>query len=91
MERLTELYWQLVQEEGPLELEEFLEQVASGKHGAFAPQEIARFLDETYRTMIANIELKASEAPDYESMREEIVAHTEERIQRLKERYAASK
>lgn len=90
MERLTERYWQVFQDEGPIELEEFLEQVSEGKHGEFSPREIRDFLDEVLQTMLANIQLKASEGPAYESMRAEIEARTEERIQRLKEQYAAS-
>lgn len=90
MERLTQRYWQVFEEEGPLELEEFLEQVRAGKHGEYSPREIGDFLDEVLGTMLANIQLKAGEAPAYESMREEIEARTEERIERLKEKYAST-
>lgn len=90
MQRLSEIYWQLVQEEGPIELEVFLEQVSQGKHGRFTPQEIGDFIDEMFQTMLANIQLKASEAPEYEAMRAEIEERTHQQIRQLKEKYAAS-
>lgn len=89
MERLTELYWEIFQEEGPIELEEFLKQLTEGKHGEYAPEEIGDFLDEMLETMLANIRIKASEAPHYEAMREQVEADTAEKIARLKEKYAA--
>ena len=90
MQRLSEIYWQLVQEEGPIELEVFLEQVSQGRHGTFTPQEIADFIDEMHQTMLANIQLKATEAPEYEAMRAEIEERTHEQIRRLKAKYAGS-
>ena len=91
MERLSEVYWQLVQEEGPIELEDFLEQVSQGRHGPFTPREIGDFIDEMHQTMLANIQLKATEAPEYEAMRAEIEERTNEEMRRLKAKYAASR
>jgi len=87
MSRLSDLYLELVQEEGPIELEAFLERIKQGQHGEFSPAEIEEFIDETLSAMIDNIRIKASEAPYLEEMREEVEAETYARIKRLKEKY----
>lgn len=87
LETLEEKYWRVFQEEGPLELEEFLEQVKEGRHGPVTPEEIDAFLDDVLQTMLANIQLKATESPHFEAMRPEVEAQTEERIRRLKALY----
>jgi len=85
--RLSDLYYELVQDEGPIELEAFLERVARGEHGEFSPEEIEAFIDETLGMMIENIRVKASEAPYYEEMAAQVEAETYERIKTLKEKY----
>jgi len=87
VEPLIDRYWNTFQEEGPIELEAFLDQVAEGKHGAYSKQEILDFIDEMLQTMLANIELKATEGPQYEAMREHAVRQTEEQMERLKAKY----
>lgn len=87
LETLEEKYWRVFHEEGPLELEEFLEQIKEGKHGQITAEEIDDFLDDMLQTMLANIQLKATESPHFEAMRPEVEARTEERIRRLKARY----
>jgi len=87
MSRLSDLYLELVQDEGPIELEAFLERIAQGQHGEFRPDEIEAFIDETLGAMIDNIRIKANEAPHLEEMRDEVEAETHERMKRLKEKY----
>lgn len=88
MDSLTDLYWTTFQEEGPIDLEAFLEQVAEGKHGEYGKKEILDFIDDILGTMLANIELKATEGPQYEAMREQAIRQTEEQMERLKEKYS---
>jgi len=85
--RLSDLYYELVQDEGPIELEAFLERVARGEHGEFSPEEIEAFIDETLGMMIENIRVKASEAPYYGEMAAQVEAEAYERIKALKEKY----
>lgn len=89
MSSLNEIYWETFQEDGPIELEDFLDQVVAGKHGTFTRKEILDFIDEVLGTMLANIELKASEGPQYEAMRDEALLRTEEQMERLKEKYGS--
>lgn len=89
MERLTELYWEKVQEEGYLEVETFLEQVKNGEHGEVSVKEIDDFIDEMLATMLSNIQLKATEAPHLEIMRSDVEKQTEERMARLKAKYGS--
>lgn len=89
MESLGEKYWRIFEEEGPIELEEFLRQVKGGEHGDISPQEVRDFLDEMLMTMLNNIQLKASEAPQYEAMREQVEQQTYDQIERLKSMYAS--
>jgi len=91
MTRLYEVYLEYVQEEGPIELEPFLEQVVAGQHGEFSPEEIDDFIDEVLGAMIDNIRSKVDEAPYLEDMREEVEAETYARIKELKERYGSGR
>lgn len=88
MSKLSDLYLELVQEEGPIELEAFLDRIKEGQHGEFSPAEIEAFIDETLGAIIDNIRIKAGEAPHLEQMREEVEAETYARMKRLKEKYA---
>lgn len=87
METLEEKYWRIFQEEGPIDLEDFLKQLKAGDHGEISPKVIDDFLDDMLQTMLGNIQLKASEAPHYEAMREQIEQETEARMARLKQIY----
>lgn len=91
MTRLYEVYLEYVQEEGPIELEPFLEQVVQGKHGEFSPEEIDDFIDETLGAMIDNIRVKAGEAPHLEAMREDVENETFARMKQLKEKYGSGR
>ena len=91
MSRLSELYLELVQEEGPIELEPFLELIVKGEHGDFSPSEIDDFIDETLGAMIDNIRIKAGEAPHLEAMREDVEAETYPRMKELKEKYGSGR
>ncbi len=89
MERLEEKYWRIFQEEGPIDLEDYLRQLKAGEHGEISAKEINDFLDDMLQTMLGNIQLKASEAPHYEAMREQVEQETVARIERLKTLYGA--
>jgi len=89
VESLAEKYWALFYEEGPIELEEFLQQIKAGKHGDISPKEIDDFLDEMLATMLGNIQVKASESPEYEAMRADVEIQTEQRMARLKAEYGS--
>ena len=91
MTRLYEVYLEYVQEEGPIELEPFLEQVVAGQHGEFSPEEIDDFIDEVLGAMIDNIRSKVDEAPHLEDMREEVEAETYARIKELKAKYGSGR
>lgn len=91
MSRLSDVYLELVMDEGPIELEPFLERVASGELGEFSPSEIDDFIDETLGAMIDNIRVKASEAPHLEEMRADVEAETYARIKELKEKYGSGR
>jgi len=87
MQPLVERYWSTFEEEGPIELEAFLDQVAAGKHGEYTRQDILDFIDEMHGAMLANIELKATEGPQYEAMREFAIRQTEEQMERLRRKF----
>lgn len=89
MANLEDKYWRIFQEEGPLDLEDFLKQLKAGEHGDVSPKEIRDFLDDMLETMLGNIQLKATESPQYEGMREEVEQQTADRIARLKEIYGS--
>ncbi len=87
MQSLVDRYWSTFEEEGPIELEAFLEQVAEGKHGEYTKKEILDFIDEMLGAMLANIDLKATEGPQYEAMRDFAIRQTEEQMERLREKF----
>lgn len=87
MQSLADKYWSTFEEEGPIELEAFLDQVAEGKHGEYSKEEILDFIDEMLGAMLHNIELKATEGPQYEAMREFAIRQTEEQMERLKQKF----
>lgn len=91
MSRLSDLYLEIVQDEGPIELEPFLEMVVSGKHGEFSPSEIDDFIDETLGAMIDNIRVKASEAPHLEDMRADVESETYAQMKELKAKYGSGR
>lgn len=91
MSRLSDLYYELVQDEGPIELEHFLKRVVSGEHGEFSPSEIDDFIDETLGAILDNIQLKASEAPHLEDMRAEVESETYARMKELKQKYGSGR
>lgn len=76
--------------EGPLPLEEFVQMAASGALGGgpVEPQVLERFLRRVEAMMLANIETKLEEAPQFHAMRDQAVERTQAMIADLIARYA---
>lgn len=87
MERLSDLYWREHGFEG-LEIEQFLENVRTGTYGQFTREQIRHFLYSMEGAIIDNIETKAGEAPQFATMKDEIIDYTVARFQKLRADYA---
>jgi len=84
---LLDLYLSLSAEEGPLELETFLERVQRGEFGPVEPEEVRNFLDQMYENVVASLYAFAEEHPGLPQDLLEQRLHEEfERFQKLKER-----
>lgn len=84
---LTELYWQEHGFEG-LEFDAFLEDVVSGRFGAYSKEQVRQFLFEMENSILENIEAKSAEAPQFAMMKEEIFEQTVRQFRALRERFA---
>lgn len=87
MADLYELYWEQHGFEG-LDVEHFLQQVHEGKFGPFERRDVAAFLDKLEASMLENIENKASEAPHFAAMKDDVIARTVAQFAALRAKYA---
>lgn len=85
--KLSALYWEAHGPQG-IEVETFLEDVAKGLYGEFSREEIRTFLLNMETSILENIESKASEAPHFAALKDEIVQETVERFRRMRARFA---
>jgi hypothetical protein len=82
MDRLWGLYEHWCMEE-LISLREFVTRLKAGEFGAFKRDDVVGFLREIEASMLENIELKASESPMLEELREERMAETSQQIDEL--------
>ncbi|MEW6044886.1 MAG: hypothetical protein AB1609_00150 [Bacillota bacterium] len=87
-DELWERYSELSSDE-PLTLEEFLAMAVSGRFGERPePDTIERFLRRVEGLILANIETKLEESPQFHAMRDDAVERTQAMIAGLLARYA---
>jgi hypothetical protein len=82
MDHLWGLYEHWCMEE-LISLREFVTRLKAGEFGAFSRDEVVGFLREIEASMLENIELKASENPMLEELKEERRAETSQEIDGL--------
>jgi hypothetical protein len=85
--RLIDVYGEVMLEE-PLDLPRFMERVAAGAYGRFAPAEIAAFLREVEQDILGSISTKAGAAGIPPEVAEERAEETHRLIADLLRRYA---
>jgi hypothetical protein len=66
-----------------ISLREFVTRLEAGEFGAFSRDEVVALLREIEANMLENIELKASEEPGLEALKEERIAETSQEIDDL--------
>lgn len=82
MDRLWELYEHWCMEE-VISLREFVTRLKAGEFGVFRRDDVVDFLREIESNMLENIELKATEEPMLEDMKEQYMAETSQEIDDL--------
>ena len=82
MDRLWELYEHWCMEE-LLSLREFVMRLKVGEFGAFSRDEVVGLLREIEASILENIELKASENPMLEELKEERMVEASQEIDAL--------
>lgn len=87
MNTLMDVYLEVMMEE-PTDLPRFMEQVATGRHGAFDEEQIAEFLREIERDILSNIQMRAGINPSLDEFVDDRVEETREMIAGLMRRYA---
>ncbi len=84
---LLDLYLSLSADEGPLELETFLERVRQGEFGPVSTEELHHFLDQMYENVVSSLYAFAEEHPGLpRELLEQRLQEEFERFQKLKER-----
>ncbi len=84
---LLDLYLSLSAEEGPIELEPFLERLRKGEFGPYSAEEIRAFLDQMYENVVASLYAFAEEHPGLDpDLLEQRLREEFERFQKLRER-----
>ena len=91
VEDLREAYMEAMMDDPALGLEGFLRQVAEGRHGAQAPDEIRAFLHSVERDIVGSIHTKAGASPGAAQDAERLIDERREEIANLIERYAREK
>ncbi len=82
---LLDLYLDLSAQEGPIELETFLERL--DEFGSFSAEEIREFLDQMYENVVASLYAFAEEHPEVpREVLEQRLREEFERFQKLRER-----
>jgi hypothetical protein len=66
-----------------ISLREFVTRLKAGEFGVFHRDEVVDFLREIESNMLENIELKATEEPMLEDMKEQYMAETSQEIEDL--------
>jgi hypothetical protein len=82
MERLWELYEHWCMEE-LVSLRDFVRRLKGGEYGHFTRDEVVTFLQEIETNMLENIELKATEDPNLNALKDERIAETSQEIEEL--------
>jgi hypothetical protein len=83
VERLSEVYWDLQNEEQPMGLEEFVQRAVAGEYGPVSPDELRAFLRSVEERLIVQIQRRqgtAHEATAGEELMEETRGWIEELI-----------